>query len=189
MVTLILGGSGSGKSAFAEDYLLTHSRGCRKYYLATMQVYDEEGRAKVEKHRSMRAGKGFFTVEQPVNIGEAAEKLRGSVGPAKGESPKPAALLECMSNLVANEMFSGGTPGLWDRVADKVVRETESLGRSLEQLVIVTNNVFEDGLEYEETTREYMKALGAVNRRLAALADRVIEVTAGIPLALKGQEG
>lgn len=183
MITLITGGSGSGKSAYAEEYLVRHSDSGRRFYLATMQVYGEEGRAKVERHRRLRSGKGFLTIEQPVDIGEAVKKIGGD-----REKPEEtgAALLECMSNLVANEMFSGETPKSCGCVAEKVVCETEQLSRHLEHLVIVTNNVFEDGIVYEETTMEYMRALGAVNRRLAELADTVIEVVAGIPLVLKG---
>ena len=47
MLVLITGGSGSGKSAYAEDYITKLSKDCRKYYIATMQVYDEEGQKKV----------------------------------------------------------------------------------------------------------------------------------------------
>lgn len=183
MITLITGGSGSGKSAYAEEYLLRHCEGGGRFYIATMEVYGEEGRARVERHRRLRDGKGFLTIEQPLDIEEAAKKFGGAEKPVSG-----AALLECMSNLVANEMFSCGTPKAGGQVVEKVFRETERLSGRLEHLVIVTNNVFEDGIAYEETTMEYMRALGAVNGRLAELADRVIEVVAGIPLVLKGAE-
>lgn len=181
MITLITGGSGSGKSSYAEEYIGLYSGECQKYYLATMQVFDEEGRAKVERHRSLRSGKGFITVEQPTDIDRAAEKMKQCTTERGGRT----ALLECMSNLVANEMFSGETPKLWESVADKVVREVERLSRKVRHLVIVTNNVFEDGVVYDETTMEYMRAFGAVNERLAELADVVVEVVVGIGLVLK----
>ena len=75
MIKLVYGGSGSGKSSFAEQLLLS-SKAERKYYLATMQVYDDEGRAKVLRHQEMRAGKGFVTIKQPVGIGAAAEHIK-----------------------------------------------------------------------------------------------------------------
>lgn len=185
MITLITGGSGSGKSAYAEDYLIRHTEGGSRFYLATMQVYGEEGRARVERHRRLRSGKGFFTIEQPVDIAEAVIKIVGcTVKPEESGT----ALLECMSNLVANEMFSGEMPKSCDCVTEKVVREVEQLSGHLEHLVIVTNNVFEDGAVYEETTMEYMRALGSINGRLAELADTVIEVVVGIPLVLKDTE-
>ena len=99
MLVLITGGSGSGKSAYAEDYITKLSKDCRKYYIATMQVYDEEGQEKVFKHQKMREGKGFLTIEQPTDIHQAADKME------KDTTIENVGLLECMSNLVANEMF------------------------------------------------------------------------------------
>ena len=182
MLVLIIGGSGSGKSAYAEKYTVRLSGERKKYYLATMQVFDEEGLKKIEKHRKQRSGKGFVTIEQQTSICEALREMDdGGKNPAEGRT----ALLECMSNLVANEMFSGETPNSWGAVADKVVRETKLLGSKLGHLVIVTNHVFEDGMIYDETTMEYRKALGSTNERLAAIADRVVEVVVGIPVIMK----
>ena len=109
MMTLIIGGSGSGKSVYAEDYMVSISEDRKKYYIATMQIYDEEGKRKVERHRMLRGGKGFSTIEQPVDIGKAAEKL---------EAEDRTALLECVSNLTANEMFSGEVPGTEESCAE-----------------------------------------------------------------------
>ena len=174
MLILIMGGSGSGKSAYAEEYICGIAGNRTKYYLATMQVFDGETRAKVEKHRKARSGKGFLTIEQPVSVCKAVKEMKGN-----------AVLLECLSNLTANEMFSGKTPKPYEAVAEKIVRDIETLNRELEVLVIVTNNVFEDGISYDDDTGSYIKALGSVNRRLAAMADQVIEVVAGIPVTVK----
>ena len=51
--------------------------------------------------------------------------------------------------------------------------------------MIVTNNVFEDGIRYDDTTMDYMRALGLINRELARMADRVVEVIVGIPVVIK----
>lgn len=59
MLVLITGGSGSGKSAYAEDYITKLSKDCRKYYIATMQIYDEEGQEKVFKHQKCGKVKVF----------------------------------------------------------------------------------------------------------------------------------
>ena len=62
MMTVITGGSGSGKSAYAEDYIgqiAAKSDHCNKYYIATMKVYDAEGQKKIDRHRQLRQGKGF----------------------------------------------------------------------------------------------------------------------------------
>lgn len=174
MMTVIMGGSGSGKSAYAEEYLVRLARGSKKYYLATMQVFDKEEQAKIERHRRLRAGKEFVTIEQPTDIQKALERME-----------KQTVLLECMSNLVANEMFSGEVPKRAEEVSAKIVQEIDLLRKGLKHLVIVTNNVFEDGNVYDETTMEYIQALGSINERLAAMADTVIEVVVGIPLTIK----
>ena len=183
MIILISGGSGSGKSAYAEDYITALSQGGSKYYLATMQILDEEGHTKAARHRMLRKGKGFVTIEQPKDIHLALGKMAAGQGP---DGPKPrTALLECMSNLVANEMFSEETRKSRAEVTDKILFEIGLLGAGLEHLVIVTNNVFEDGVSYHESTMEYMEAMGQVNEKLAAMADEVTEVVVGIPIRLK----
>ena len=190
MMVLIVGGSGSGKSAYAEDCIVSLSGGCRKYYLATLQVYDREGQAKIERHRMLRSGKGFITIEQPTDIQAALGKMDdGTAVSAPGVDeavPGRTALLECMSNLTANEMFSGEVPQSCEAVTDKIIAGIEKLNRGLRHLVIVTNNVFEDGIVYDETTMEYIQALGLINERLASMADEVVEVVVGIPLLIKG---
>lgn len=191
---LVVGGSGSGKSACAEQIAVKAGDGGSLFYLATMQIYDAEGEKKVARHRKLREGKGFCTIEQPRDLAEAAGKIREagnririSAGQREA-SIKAVALLECMSNLVANEMFPDGEPQRTaDMVAEKVIREVKLLLETLEELVIVTNNVFEDGILYDPSTVEYNKALGAVNTRLAAMADTVVEVVVGIPVLVKGE--
>lgn len=194
MITLVTGGSGSGKSAYAES-LLYSCEGIR-YYIATMQIYDAEGEKKVERHRKLRAGKGFLTIESPMNVGKIQFVCAGEPGQAqyrqeaerKGQcsSEKKSALLECMSNLTANEMFTKDGMKSEEEVVEKIVSEIQTLSQKLDNLVIVTNNVFEDGVIYDTGTMEYLRALGRINAALARLADRVAEVVVGIPVELKG---
>ena len=199
MITLVTGGSGSGKSAYAEDVAVS-AEGTEKYYIATMQIYDAEGEKKVERHRKLRAGKGFTTVESPWNVGQVvfptfteAKTVCIDCGESEHIQKKPGqrtALLECMSNLVANEMFSTDGMRTEDAVVTKVVQDMELLAAKLDHLVIVTNNVFEDGISYDAGTMAYLRALGRINAALAKRADRVVEVVVGIPVILKepGQE-
>ena len=63
MIILVTGGSGSGKSEFAENCCMKLPA-VEKRYIATMQAYDEESRARIRKHQNARSGKGFSTVEQ-----------------------------------------------------------------------------------------------------------------------------
>lgn len=194
MITLVTGGSGSGKSAYAES-LLSSCEGIR-YYIATMQIYDAEGEKKVERHRKLRAGKGFLTIESPMNVGkirfacageaEQAQYRQGAERKVQGSSGKKSALLECMSNLTANEMFTKDGMKSEEEVVEKIVSEIQTISKKLDNLVIVTNNVFEDGVIYDAGTMEYLRALGRINAALARLADRVAEVVIGIPVELKG---
>lgn len=176
---LVIGGSGSGKSAYAEKVALECQKEKRHFYLATMHVFGEEGQKKVERHKRMRAGKGFVTIEQPTDIMQCLPALREAGG--------GVVLLECMSNLAANEMFDTEEPAGSEQVAEKIVTQIGVLAQETEELVIVTNNVFEDGIVYDTSTMEYLRALGSINVRLAERSDVVVEVIAGIPVARKGK--
>ena len=175
MITLVTGGSGSGKSAYAES-LLSSCEGIR-YYIATMQIYDAEGEKKVERHRKLRAGKGFLTIESPMNVGKirfamcrrsrAGAIQAGDREKSAGQLRKEMALLECMSNLTANEMFTKDGMKSEEEVVEKIVSEIQTLSQKLDNLVIVTNNVFEDGVIYDAGTMEYLRALGRINAALA----------------------
>ncbi|MCC8076337.1 MAG: bifunctional adenosylcobinamide kinase/adenosylcobinamide-phosphate guanylyltransferase [Clostridiales bacterium] len=171
MMTLVSGGAGSGKSAYAEA-LIVQSAAAPRVYLATMQAWGEEGRQRVERHRRLRAGKGFLTVEQPLNLTEV-------------ELPQGCAvLLEDLSNLTANECFGGvGFTGAEERILTGV----DSLRAQAGELVVVTNEIFSDGVTYPPETARYLDVLAQLNRRLAAQANRVVEVAAGIPIFWKGE--
>lgn len=175
MIILIIGGSSSGKSAFAEKILSEITEVKTKYYLATMQVCDEDSRKKVAYHRELRYGKGFLTIEQPRNLVQAAKKI---------ETTDSAVLLECMSNLTANEMFDGKRV-LADEVVERILNGIELLQTKAKHLIIVTNNVFEDGILYKDGTMEYLKVLSEINRELAIKANKVVEVVVGIPVIVK----
>ncbi len=194
MIYLVTGGSGSGKSAYAESLLSGFEHVHKRYYIATMQVYGEEGKKRVERHRRLRAGKGFLTVEQTVQIGDALKKFwtEESNEGAKEKTTlqnrtqnTSAALVECVSNLTANEMFDENGQRGEQEVANRVVSGLKQLSKFVQELVIVTNNVFDDGISYDESTMSYIRALARINIELAKWADEVTEVTAGIPAIWK----
>lgn len=172
MVELITGGSGSGKSAYAEDEIIRLRSGRGELvYIAAMSVADDETRERVSRHRRQRAGKGFRTIERRVNLKELYIPAGASV------------LLECMSNLTANEMFS--EDGAKENTEREIIRGMEHLIRQSRNLVIVTNEIFSDGIEYDPETTRYIKALAALNRAAAAMADKVVEVVCAIPVVIK----
>ncbi len=182
MMVLVVGGSGSGKSSYAEELAVSLAQesvektAMKKYYLATMRVFDEEGRAKADRHRKSRKGKGFLTIEQPTAISGALDQM---------ETGERTVLLECISNLTANEMFSGDNVRTKMQVMEDILCGIKLLKEQTTHLVVVGNNVFEDGIAYDETTTEYIHAMGMIQQKLAAMADRAVEVAAGIPIIIK----
>lgn len=189
MIYLVTGGSGSGKSAYAEDLLAGFEAIDRRYYIATMQAYGEEGARRVERHRRLRAGKGFLTIEQPVQIEQAVryftENCENIAAQNNGAVSRTAALVECVSNLAANEMFDEDGQRDEKTVVSRIVTGFKHLAESVRELVIVTNNVFDDGIVYDESTMAYIRAMARINIELAQWADEVTEVTAGIPVIWK----
>ena len=170
MLILVSGGAASGKSAFAEG-LITQSGLEQRIYLATMQVWDGESEARVERHRAMRAGKGFETVERPLDL--AGVDLPSGC----------AVLLEDLTNLTANECFG---PQGFDGALNRL---TVGLERAIDApalLVAVTGELFSDGEAYGGETAAYLDCLARLNRAAASRADRVYEVVCGLPVQWKG---
>ena len=156
MLTLVTGGSGSGKSAFAEDRVLSFGD-AQRIYIATMHPFDEESHKRIERHQKMRAGKGFETVECYTGL-KNVKLPAGCV-----------VLLECMSNLVANEMFE--EQGAHDRTVSEV-----------------TNEIFSDAVVFDGDMDSYLEYLGKINQAAAQRADEVVEVIYGIPVFHKSAD-
>ena len=117
MLTLIVGGSASGKSAFAENYAM--EAGENRIYIATMQPMDNECLARIEKHRGMRAQKNFQTVECYTGLKQV-------------RVPKDSVvLLECMSNLTANEIYAPEGVGE-DRCSEEILDRRKSSGKPVQ---------------------------------------------------------
>ncbi len=174
MLIVVTGGAGSGKSEFAEGLVTASGKGVL-CYLATMQIWDEECRRRVERHRQMRAGKGFFTVECPLDLAAAAEQVpRGA-----------AVLLEDLTNLASNEWFGGaGAENMERRVLAGLERVCERSALT----VVVANELFSDGIEYDAETARFLEAQGRLNRAVCARADQVYEVVCGLAVCWKGEK-
>ena len=173
MLTLVVGGAGSGKSAYAESLVL-RSMAARRVYAATMEPRGREALERIQKHRIMRENKWFVTAERFTDL----EHLN--------VPPDSAVLLEDVGNLCANELFSpAGSP---ENAAGAILRGVEHLRRKSRDLVIVSNEVFTGGADYQGDTVRYLSILSYVNRRLAELADNVCEVAGGIAVYYKGEE-
>jgi adenosylcobinamide kinase/adenosylcobinamide-phosphate guanylyltransferase len=170
MMILLTGGAANGKSAFAES-LCMRTQGPR-FYLASMRPYGAEGEAKIKRHRALRAGKGFATIERYTDYAALRLPQRGT------------ALLECIANLTANEMFD--ERGNVRDPERAVLAGVDALRGQCDLLVVITNDVGSDGCAYAPETAAYISAMGRINAALAAKADTVVELVAGIPILLKG---
>lgn len=179
MFLLVTGGSGSGKSEYAERRVL-ELNDKNRYYIATMMCFDQESVKRVARHRQMRAGKGFETVERFLNLKDLVLPGESSAGEAQ---EKTTVLLECMSNLAANEMFDPA--GSHKDAAEEIKTGIDRLLGKCDNLVVVTNEIFSDGITYDPGTMEYLKVLGAVNCYMARQADEVVEVVYGLSRILK----
>lgn len=202
MLHIVYGGSASGKSSYAESFAMSLQGDGRLLYIATMYPYkwnttelDPETIQRIERHRAMRADKGFDTVECYRHVEHIVAKRQDVL------------LLECMSNLLANEMYlepdsdDGGLAETMSEVekagvgmsetlspvSKKIVQALVNLSTRVQDVVIVTNDVFSDGgsLTYDESTREYVKNLAEINCALAREAATVTEVVCGIPVIVK----
>ena len=173
MITLITGGSGSGKSSYAEN-LLTSFPGGNRIYIATMFPYDQESFARIDRHRAMRAEKQFHTIECYTGLKKV--KL----------PPKAHVLLECMSNLVANEMFQ--EDGAHEDTVEEILAGIDNLASQAEELVIVSNEIAADGVCYDPESQCYQQYLGRINVEIAKKACQVTEVVYGIPIHFKKRQ-
>lgn len=172
MTTLVIGGAASGKSEYAESLL---SSAEKKLYLATMQPFSDEAQRRIARHRALRADKGFETIERFT----ALAAMDAATLPVDG-----SVLLECLGNLAANELFL--PDGAKERAETAILDGIALLSHRCRNLVVVTNDVFADGVVYEMQTERYLSLLGRCNAALAAQFDQVIEVVCGIPIILKG---
>lgn len=174
MLILVTGGSASGKSAHAERLLCEHAAGSR-LYLATMQPFGAAAQKRIARHRALRQGKGFQTVEWPLD-------LAGLELPRRYDG----ILLEDLGNLLANELFAPA--GAKDAAFGSILAGIERLQDCCETLVIVTNEIFSDGLPYPVETVRYIELLGRLNAAFCARVDAAYESVCGIMLPIKEGE-
>jgi adenosylcobinamide kinase/adenosylcobinamide-phosphate guanylyltransferase len=211
MVVFITGGNDNGKSEYAEDLVIKLSPGGRsagytRIYLATMGARDEESLKRIKKHIFRRKDMEYITIEKSFDVGSIditnidisktdtgktdisntsiADIANGSVKNVnEDKGGKRILLIEDIPNLLAGEMFKGTS--FYPDIADKITADIMKLISACEHTVIVTNEVFSDGMIYDEYTTTYLREFGTINRRLAGYSDKVVELVCGIPCIVK----
>jgi adenosylcobinamide kinase/adenosylcobinamide-phosphate guanylyltransferase len=167
-VTLVLGGARSGKSRYAES-LIEGAAACG-CYLATAEARDDEMRQRIADHRARR-GPRWTTIEEALALVPAL---------AAAARPDRPVLVECLTLWLSNLMLAGRD----------VAAETDRLVAALPALAgpvaLVANEVGLGIVPENALARAYRDHAGRLNRAVAAAADRVVFIAAGLPLVLKG---
>jgi adenosylcobinamide kinase/adenosylcobinamide-phosphate guanylyltransferase len=166
-VTLVLGGARSGKSRYAEAAIERASGGGT--YIATATIEDDEMRARVAEHCARRSTQ-WRTIEESLDLVGAIETA------ARWQRP---ILVDCLTLWLANLMRAGGDLGA------ETERFIAGLTAATEPIVLVANEVGLGIVPENALARAFRDAAGRLNQRVAALADRVVFMAAGLPMLLK----
>jgi adenosylcobinamide kinase/adenosylcobinamide-phosphate guanylyltransferase len=183
-LTLILGGARSGKSLHAEQ--LAAQRGTRVAYVATAQAWDEEMRLRIAHHQAQRPAH-WQTLEQPVEVGAAIAAAERTAVMATGTWE--VVLIDCLT-LLANNVILALPEPVETLAAEAALRaETDALlaayHASRASWIIVSNEVGLGIVPAYPLGRVYRDALGRANQQLAAVADEVLFMVAGLPMRVK----
>ena len=170
--TLILGGAKSGKSTLALN--LAERTGLKRVFIATAEARDAEMTKRIARHQAER-GPSWRTVEEPLELVAAL---------GRADAPDTVVLVDCLTLWLGNLLTRA------DLDEDAVAERGEELARALPGLkgrvILVANEVGLGIVPDNALARTFRDLAGNLNQRLAAACDRVILVTAGIPLDLKG---
>ncbi len=166
-LTLVLGGARSGKSAYAEG-LLTSIPGPWAY-VATAEAFDDEMRDRIKHHKSRR-GSGWVDHETPLEIADTLANRTAEV----------PALVDCLTLWLSNLMHAERTiPEATDALLG-------AISKRIAPCVMVSNEVGLGIVPDNALARAFRDEAGRLNQKIAAAADRVVFVAAGLPLTLKG---
>ncbi len=168
MIRLILGGARSGKSRQAEQLALASGRDV--FYIATAQAHDDEMRTRIERHRDQRPVH-WQTIEEPLQL--AATILAQ-------QAPDRCLLIDCLTLWVTNQLLEGAN----------MQAEREALCAALANargdIILVSNETGMGVVPMGELSRRFSDEAGWLNQSMAARADQVVLMVAGIPMVIKG---
>ena len=164
-LTLILGGARSGKTRHAEG--LIKALPAPWTYVATAEIWDEEMRERVERHKADRSEAGWITVEAPVELWNVLATIEGPI------------LVDCLTLWLTNLMLGGHDLGLaYDRLE-------ATLEARNGPTFLVGNEVGLGIVPDNKLARDFRDHAGRLHQRLAARATTVILMVAGLPLTVK----
>ena len=167
--TFVLGGAASGKSSFAES--LCFQSPSARVYIATAQAFDDEMRAKVSAHRTQR-GTDWLTLEAPLDVTGALSK----------RATEEIVLLDCATLWLSNLLLAN-----WD-IDTASAELLAAISMCPAKIIVVSNEVGHGIVPDNALARQFRNAQGRLNQSLAAQADLVVNVIAGLPQILKGDK-
>ena len=163
MKILIIGGSKSGKTSYAQDIASNLKKDGKLYYVATMKPYDDEDSIRIKNHIDDRKNYDFETLEVQKNIETIIDIL----------NKKDVALIDSITALLCNEMFL--KEGTRENCSSFIVEGLKRISNNLKHIVVVSDYLFSDSKIYDEYTNKFMKELALSYRELANEFDVVIE--------------
>lgn len=169
-ITLCLGGVRSGKSRFAQNLAEHSSSVC---FLATAQPSDDEMQRKIARHQQDRPAH-WTTCEEPVDLAGTLSKA----------NPNDLVLIDCLTVFVSNLLLQDESG---EGIETQIDAFCEALRNTPCSIVLVSNEVGSGVVPPYPLGRRYRDLLGELNQRVAALADNVVLLVAGLPLMLKGK--
>ncbi len=167
-LSLVIGGAASGKSDFAER--LVTGASTSRCYIATGQAFDAEMAAKIARHKKTRENGGWKTIEEPVALAEALSNC----------SDGASILIDCATMWLSNLLMAKAD------LEAETSRLLAALGSTQHRIVIVSNETGQGIVPDNKLARQFRQEQGQLNRRLAAQAELVVQVTVGLPQVLKG---
>lgn len=177
MIVFITGGAKNGKSSYAQELAVRLASGGSHYYIATMIPVDEEDRERIRRHIADRDGMGFETVECGRDILSCLNRVDRS----------GSFLLDSATALLMNELF---VPPDWRMDVEagrKCGDDMVAFAKRVANIVIVSDYIYSDAEWYDEITETYRRCLAEIDRKLAAVSDVVLEMSAGNLIVHKGE--
>ena len=168
-ITLVIGGTRSGKSRYAEKLADVGLKD--KVYLATAEAGDAEMKHRIQLHRDRR-GDDWTTVEEPLALAAAIEAHTQT---------DTFMLVDCLTLWLTNLLLAGRD------IEKETARLIDVLATASGTIVLVSNEVGQGIVPDNALARTFRDEAGKLNQRIADVANRVVLVTAGLPLALKGE--
>ncbi|WP_257346883.1 bifunctional adenosylcobinamide kinase/adenosylcobinamide-phosphate guanylyltransferase [Pseudalkalibacillus decolorationis] len=176
----ITGGVRSGKSSFAEKTAiqLAKKSGAHLHYIATGVPSDREMRKRIQNHQQQRQESiiQWQTWEEPREISKYSQHF----------SEKSIILLDCLTTLLNNHLFSTESESIPDTVEKAIINEIDSLKDICQTLVIVSNEVLNESVQDNALVYTYKKLLGKLHQQLVQQTDQAYLVESGIPILMKG---